>query len=109
MKNDKRTLHMVRCDLVELFDAWENPDTVARVSINLEDVARALIDIGLRMYKSHNTELLQMYFDGAKDALHTFAGVDVEMDIYNNGLIDIEVKHGGRVVHHCWEVDRAFL
>lgn len=109
MENDKRTLRMVRCDLVELFDAWENSDTVARVSVNLEDIARAFIDLGIRMHGSRNTEMLQMYFDGAKDALHTFAGVDVEMDIYNNGLIDIEVKQGGRVVHHCWEVKKAFL
>ena len=35
-----------------------------------------------------------------------------KLELYDydiGGLIDIEVKHGGRVVHHCWEVDRAFL
>lgn len=103
----KPTLDIACQDLMELVDHWYNPTDSVRVTVDLHQLARGLAFLVEQMRRTDDATSLRWYLDGAQNALSTFCGIDADVDINDNGLIDVAVTCNGRTVRRKFNVERG--
>lgn len=103
----KSTLDIACQDLMELVDHWYNPTDSVRVTVDLDELAHGLALLGEQIRCADDATSLRWYLDGTQNVLSAFCGIDADVDINDNGLIDVAVACNGRTVRKKVNVERG--
>ena len=92
----KMAIHAMTEDLMSLVDHWEDLGNTVRITVDLDSIAEGFARLGLMDVEQSSAEFRQ-YIEGSKAVLSAFCGIDVDMDVYSGGMVDVSVSCNGRV------------
>ena len=91
----KMAIRAMTEDLMSLVDHWEDLDNTVRITVDLDHIADGFARLGM-MDLEQTSENFRQYIEGSKAALSAFCGIDVDMDVYSGGMVDVSVSCNGR-------------
>lgn len=102
----KMAIRAMTEDLMSLVDHWEDLDNTVRITVDLDSIADGFARLGM-MDVEQASENFRQYIEGSKAALSAFCGIDVDMDVYQGGMVDVSVSCNGRVARKMMNWERS--